>query len=111
MKAPQYGYVAGAAMMLALAPSAQSGSLAPPFEVAFRAWDVVTQLARRNDDPTLSGDCGKTFQAAAVPGLRRQTQQEQDVAAAACLAAAQSACKNSKLKTTAQTVRACQEFR
>lgn len=111
MNAPLYRCIAGAAMMLALVTSAWSGSAAPPFDVAYRAWDVVTELARHNDDPTISGDCGKTFQAAVVPALRRQTRQEQDMAAAACLAAARSACMNSKLKMTAHAVRTCQEFR
>lgn len=111
MKAPQFSALAAAAMLILLAPSAQSGSPAPPFDVAYRAWDVVTELARRNGDPAISGTCAKTFQAVAVPALRRQTRQQQDVAAAACVAAARAACLNSNLKTTAETARKCQEFR
>ncbi len=111
MKAVHHTALAAAAMLLVLAASAQAESPAPPFEVAYRAWDVVTDLARRNGDPNISGECRKTFQPVVVPALRRQTRQEQDMAAAACFAAAQAACANSKLKTTAETERKCQEFR
>jgi len=98
-------------MLLVLAPGAQSESPAPPFDVAYRAWDVAAELARRNDDPHISGVCAKTFQSVAVPALRRQTRAQQDVAATACVAAAKAACGNSNLKTTAETARKCQEFR
>lgn len=111
VKAAHYSAFAAAAVLLVLAASAQSESSAPPFDVAYRAWDVVTQLARRNDDRNISGICAKTFQSVAVPALRRQTRQEQDGAATACVAAARAACANSNLKTTAETARKCQEFR
>ncbi|MBL0423098.1 hypothetical protein JI739_22375 [Ramlibacter sp. AW1] len=101
-----------AALMLVLGSGARAGSPPPPpFEQAYRAWEIVTDLARRNGDPGISGECGKTFQAAVVPALRRQTRQEQDRAAAACVAAARAACANGQLKTTPETARNCQAFR
>jgi hypothetical protein len=103
--------VAAAAAILVLAPAARSAAPAPPFEVAYRAWDVVTDLARINGDPNISGECGKTFRPFVVPGLRRQTNQEQDVAAAACFHAARSACMNSQVRRSAETAKKCEEFR
>jgi len=111
MKAPCYRAAAAVAVILVLTPGAQSASPAPPFDVAYRAWDVVTELARHNRDPKTSGECGKTFRPFVIPGLRRQTRQEQDVAAAACLEAARSACMNNKLRTSAETTTKCEEFR
>ena len=111
MKDPGYMNAAAAAVILALAPGARSASPAPPFEVAYRAWDVVTDLARHNRDPNISGECGKTFRPFVVPGLRGQTKQEQDVAAVACLEAARSACMNIRLRMSADTAKRCDEFR
>jgi hypothetical protein len=111
MKAPRYRAAAAAAAVLMLAPGAQSAEPAPSFEVAYRAWDVVTDLAKHNGDPTISGECGKTFRPFVIPGLRRQTKQEQDVAAVACFQAARSACMNSKLRKSAETTKKCEEFR
>ena len=91
--------------------AAQPASPAPAFDVAYRAWDVVTDIARHNRDPNISGDCGKTFRPFVIPGLRPQTKQEQDVAAAACYAAARSACANGRLQRTNEMARKCEEFR
>lgn len=100
-----------AVALLALAPAAQSAPSAPPFDVAYRAWDVVTDLAKSNGDPGVSGVCGRTFRPFVIPGLRRQTQQEQDVAADACVQAARSACANAKLRRSAESAKKCEEFR
>jgi len=99
------------AMILAYAPSARSAVPPPSFEVAYRAWDVVTELARNNGDPAISGECGKTFRPFVIPGLRRQTKPEEGVAAAACVEAARSACANTGLRTSAETAKKCEEFR
>jgi hypothetical protein len=111
MKAPCCRAAAAVAMLLVLTPGARGESTAPPFDVAYRAWDVVTDLARQNRDPDISGQCGKTFRPFVIPGLRRQTLQEQDVAAAECLQAARSACKSGKLRLSAETAKKCEEFR
>ncbi|KQT11241.1 hypothetical protein [Ramlibacter sp. Leaf400] len=111
MKVPRSTAAAAVAWLLVHAPGAQSASPAPPFDVAYRAWEVVTELARHYGDPTVSGECGKTFRPFVIPGLRRQTPQEQDVAAAACLQAARSACTNAKLRTPAEIAKKCEEFR
>jgi hypothetical protein len=71
----------------------------------------VTELARRNGEPGISGECGKTFRPFVVPALRRQSRQEQDAAAFACVAAARTACANVKLRSTAEIARKCEEFR
>jgi hypothetical protein len=84
---------------------------APAFDVAYRAWDAVTDMARHNRDPAISGECGKTFRPFVVPGLKGQTRQEQDVAASACVAAARVACANGKFQKTADIARKCEEFR
>jgi hypothetical protein len=102
------------ALLAALAcphAGAQAASAAPSFEVAYRAWDVVTDLSRHNHDPQISGECGKTFRPFVIPGLRMQGKQDQDLAAAACVAAARSACANGKLQRTADIARKCEEFR
>jgi hypothetical protein len=88
-----------------------AASSVPPFEVAYRAWEVVTQLTRRHGAPAISGECGKTFRPFVVPGLRRQTKQEQDVAASACVQAARAACANATLRATAEIAGKCEEFR
>lgn len=111
MKSPNLRATAAVAVLLVLAPQARSESPAPPFEVAYRAWDVVTELARSNGDAGISGECGKTFRPFVIPGLRRQTRQEQDVAAAACFSAARAACMNGKLRISAETGKKCEEFK
>ena len=111
MKAARWAASTAIAAILAHGAGAQPTSLAPPFDVAYRAWDVATDIGRYNRDPNLSGECGKTFRPFVIPGLKRQTPQEQDVAAAACVAAARSACSNGKLQRTADMARRCEEFR
>jgi hypothetical protein len=91
--------------------SAQPASPAPEFDVAYRAWDAVTDIARHNRDSGLSGECGRTFRPFVIPGLKRQTKQEQDLAAAACYAAARSICANARLQRTPDMARKCEEFR
>lgn len=71
----------------------------------------MTEIARHNGDAQISGECGKTFRPFVIPGLRRQTRQEEDVAAVACVAAARAACMNGKLRTSAGTAKKCVEFR
>ena len=111
MAVPRSRIAAAFAAILVLAPAASSAAPAPPFDVAYRAWDVVTDIARNNSAPTVSGECGKTFRPFVIPGLRRQTRQEQDIAAAACVEAARSACATSKLRRSAEAARKCEEFR
>lgn len=82
-----------------------------PFEVGYRAWDVVTDLARQHRDPRISGECGRTFRPFVIPGLKPQARAEQDSAAAACLAAARGACANPALQRSAEIAKKCQEFR
>jgi len=110
MKTLRNSALAALAMLLIHAPMAHSAG-APPFDVAYRAWDAVTELARQNNDPRISGECGKTFRPFVVPGLRGQTLQERDVAAAACVDAASAACMNGQLRTSQKTARKCEEFR
>jgi len=71
-------YRAAFAVIVVLTWGAQSASPALPFDLAFRAWDVVTELARQNQDARISGDCGKTFPPFVIPGLRRQNRHEED---------------------------------
>ena len=111
MKLLRPGASVAAALVLAHTPVAQAASPAPSFEVAYRAWDIVTELARSNGDPDISGACGKTFRPFVIPGLRRQTRQEEGVAAAACVEAARSACTSGKLRKPADTAKKCEEFR
>lgn len=96
-------------MLLAQAAHAQTA--VPEFDVAYRAWDAVTELARQQRDPSLSGECGKTFRPFVIPGLRRQTKQEQDVAAIACVRAARAACTQLRRQATGDLARKCEEFR
>ena len=84
---------------------------APPFDVAYRAWDAVTDIARHNRAPDIGGECAKTFRPFVTPALRRQSREEQDLAAAACVAAARSACANERLQRTADMARKCEEFK
>lgn len=110
MTAPCYRGAALAAFLM-LTAGAQSAAPAPPFDLAYRAWDAVTELARQNPGANISGQCGKTFRPFVIPGLRRQSRQEEDAAAGACLEAARSACANKKLATSAESAKKCEEFR
>ena len=113
MKFPRSSSSIVLAMVLAHAAWAQpqGAAPAPSFEVAYRAWDVVTELARGNGDPAISGECGRTFRPFVIPGLRRQTRPEEDVSAAACVKAARAACANAGLRRSAETAKKCEEFR
>jgi hypothetical protein len=91
--------------------SAHASPAAPPFDVAYHAWEIVTELSRHNRKPELAGQCGKTFQPFVVPALRRQTRQEQDAAAVACVSAAAQACVNPSLQRTSEIDSKCREFR
>ena len=91
--------------------AAQPAAPAPPFDVAYRAWDAVTDIARHNHDAGLSGECGKTFRPFVIPGLKRQGKEEQDLAARACHAAAKSVCANARLQRSPEMARKCEEFR
>jgi hypothetical protein len=100
-------------VLAAILPHGVAGQTAPPapaFDVAYRAWDAVTDIARHNRDPGLGGECARTFRPFVIPGLKRQTRQEQDVAAVACVATARSVCANARLQRTADIVRKCAEF-
>jgi hypothetical protein len=111
---PRAGHVArtcGAALLLLAAPWAAATPPAPPFEVGYRAWDLLTELARLNRDPSISGECGRTFRPFVIPGLRMQSRQDQDTAALACVAAARAACSNRSIRTAADTAKKCEEFR
>jgi hypothetical protein len=105
------GASAAVATILVHAAGAEPAPPPPSFEVAYRAWDIVTELARSNGDPKISGACGKTFRPFVIPGLRRQTRPEEDAAAAACVEAARTACANAKLRKVADTTKKCEEFR
>ena len=102
---------AALAMAVAHATAAQSAPPDTSFEVGYRAWDIVTELARSNADPAISGECGKTFRPFVIPGLRRQTRQEEQLASTACREAARSACANDKLRKSGEMVKKCEEFR
>jgi len=97
----------GSAMAQAAAPA----PAVPAFDVAYRAWDAVTDIARHNRDAALSGECGRTFRPFVIPGLKMQDKQGQDAAAVACYAAARAACANSRLLRTADITKKCEEFR
>lgn len=111
LKILRAGACAAIATIVAHPSAAQSPPPAPPFEVAYRAWDVTTQLARDNGDPGISGECGKTFRPFVIPGLRMQSRQEQDVAAAVCVVTARAACANGRLRKSAEVAGKCGEFR
>lgn len=108
-------FAVGAAALLAvcacLDAPAQSAALASDFEVAYRAWDLVTEIARHNRDPALGGECARTFRSVAVPALRRQTKVEQDAAAAACHRQARALCANQGLARTSDIARKCAELK
>jgi hypothetical protein len=89
---------------------AQAATPAPPFDVAYRAWELVTELSRHNRQPELTGSCGKTFQPYVVPALRRQTREEQDAAATACVSAARESCAAANLQRTPEITARCREF-
>ena len=91
--------------------AAQAVAPTPAFDVAYRAWEVVTDISRHNRDQAISGECGKTFRPFVIPGLRRQTKQEEDLAAAACYETARSVCANARLQRTAEMARKCEEFK
>jgi hypothetical protein len=110
MKTPRHSAAAAILMALAHTASAQPAP-APPFDLAYRAWDVVTEMGRHNGDAAPSGACGKTFRPFVIPGLRMQSRQEQDEAAAACVEAARRACTDSRLRISAPLSRKCAEFR
>jgi hypothetical protein len=113
---PGRSFVVGAALLL-LSPVASSAPPAsfprpvPLFEIAYQAWEVVTDLARRNADPAIGGECAKTFRPFVSPGLRMQTKQEQDVSSVSCVEAARSACANTKLRAAEETTKKCKNFR
>jgi hypothetical protein len=111
MKILRHSASAALALVLAQALCARAAPPALPFDVAYRAWHIVTELAREHRDASISGECGKTFRPFVIPGLRRQTAQEEGVAAAACVAAARTACTGGKLRLSAETESKCREFR
>lgn len=84
---------------------------APDFEQAYRAWEVVTAMARHHRDPALGGACASTFRAVAVPALRRQTPQEQAAAAGACQQQARALCANRGLARTPDVAAKCADLR
>lgn len=101
---------AAVAILAAFLGHGAAAQSAPPFDVAYRAWDAVTDIARHNREPALGGECAKTFRPFVTPALRRQTREEQDLAATACFAAARSVCANARLQRTADMARKCEEF-
>jgi hypothetical protein len=115
MRSKRVNILCSTAMLVAAlfgaAAAAQTASPAPPFDVAYRAWDAVTDIARHNHDPRIGGECGKSFRPFVIPGLKRQSVQEQDVAATACFAAARSVCANRGLQRTPDMAKKCEEFR
>jgi hypothetical protein len=100
-----------AAALLAGAACAQPAPPAPGFDVAYRAWDIVTELARLNRDPGISGECGKTFRPFVIPGLKMQSKPDQDRAAVGCRYAARAACANARLQRPPDMTGKCGEFR
>lgn len=111
MQAARFSASVAVAVVLLHAATARSASPAPSFETAYLAWDVVTDLARSNGDPAISGECGKTFRPFVIPGLRRQTRQDEEATAATCIQAARSACTNSKLRISAEAMKKCEPFK
>jgi hypothetical protein len=105
---PPRSLIAAAA---ALALGALAAAPAPPFDVAYRAWDAVTEIARHNADKRISGECGTSFRPFVTPALRRQTKEQEEAASAACVEAARSACANPRLAKPVDIAKKCQEFR
>ncbi len=99
----------GAAFCVGLA--AHASTPAPEFDVAYRAWDTVTDIARYNRNPSISGVCGRTFRPFVIAGLKMQAKREQDVAAVACYDAARSVCADAKLQRTTDIAKKCAEFK
>ncbi len=99
------------AALLCTGAGAQQAPPAPAFDVAYRAWEIVTGTAKQNRDPSIGGECAKTFRPFVIPGLRQQSRQDQDVSASVCVAAAKAACANKALKRDADIAKMCDEFR
>jgi hypothetical protein len=108
---PASAAVAAVAAMLCHGAGAQPAPPAPDYETGYRAWDLVTDIARQNHRQDISGECGKTFRPFVIPGLKRQTKEEQDLAAAACLDAVRSVCANTKLHRTPDMASKCEGFK
>ena len=102
---------AAAGILATLLCNGAAAQPVPAFDVAYRGWDVVTDMARHNREPAIGGECARTFRPFVIPGLKRQTSEEQDLAATACLAAARSVCANALLQRTPTMARKCEEFR
>lgn len=92
-------------------PAAAQPAAAVPFDVAYRAWDVVTDIARHNHASETSGDCGKQFRPFVIPGLHPQNRTEQAAIAQECVRIARSLCANLALERTREMERKCAEFR
>lgn len=103
--------IALAALCASFHAAAQPAAAAPDFALGYRAWNLVTEFARHNRNPALSGECGSTFRAVAVPALRRQTKQEQDAASAVCYQRARELCANPALARTPDIATKCGDFR
>lgn len=101
-------HVAGVFLLVPLAVAAQP---APAFDVAYRAWDLVTDLSKQRHDPAIGGECATTFRPFVIPGLKQQSKADQDVSARACVAAARAACADAKLPKPADIAKKCEEFR
>ena len=99
-----------AAACAAVPVGAQPPAAVPPFDVAYRAWELVGDIARRDGEPALAGECGRSFQAVAVPALRRQSKAQQDAAAVACQQRARALCAERGGRTPGIAAR-CSEFR
>ncbi|MEJ8835337.1 hypothetical protein [Ramlibacter sp. AN1133] len=99
------------AVLACEAVAAPAPAPAPAFDVAYRAWDIVTELAREHRDANISGECGRTFRPFVIPGLRMQGRQDQDRAATACQEAARAACADARLRRSAEVTKKCEEFR
>ena len=68
--------------------------------MAYRAWEAVTDIARHNREPGIGGECAKTFRPFVIPGLKRQTREEEDLAATSCVVAARAVCTAARLQRT-----------
>lgn len=108
-----FAFPRAAAVVLALLPAGVPAFAqpAPAFDVAYRAWDIVTDLAKQRHDPAIGGECAKTFRPFVIPGLKQQAKADQDVSARACVAAAKAACTDARLARPPDIARKCEEFR